>query len=246
MFLIPQKYWEIRTTPQKGRGVFVRADIKAGQVIGDYLGKIVPGDYESDDENGHYWMWLNEKTSVLADPKDIGVHLINHSCVPNCDVDYHEGHVIFFANRKLHAGEEMTLDYALEPPPKGEVCNHRCECGSPFCRGSFHTSQEVIDRWGDYVEKRQGKYYDVLLGDLDSELKQLESYPEFVEDNIIRNLWGYEKDPVLLQNGTELTIPTIRKALRETGKQLVMPDQKSKICGFINGMMISDVFTPAQ
>src|SRR3990170_2989014 len=41
MFLIPESYWEIKKTKNKGRGAFARKPIEQGTLIGDYVGKLV-------------------------------------------------------------------------------------------------------------------------------------------------------------------------------------------------------------
>ena len=39
---------------------------------------------------------------------------INHSCVPNCEIDIRNRRVYVFAKRLILAGEELTYDYDLE------------------------------------------------------------------------------------------------------------------------------------
>ena len=41
MFLLSEDYLQIRKTKKKGFGVFAKKRIKAGTVIGDYLGKVI-------------------------------------------------------------------------------------------------------------------------------------------------------------------------------------------------------------
>lgn len=239
MFILPPRYWKVKETSAKGRGVFAQNDIKAGSVIGDYLGKIIaPDDETSDGKEGHYWFWLNEKTSVLAYPGHIGVHLINHSCTPNCDVDYYQGHALYFATRKIFEGEELTVDYLLEPPSKGEKCYHSCECKSPLCRGTFHIGRDQIAKWEKFVERRQGEYYDKPLGKIGSDLPFLSKYPSIIPDDAVHNLWGCEKEPPLILNES-ITIDKIREILRESGRQIILADSNIKILGIINEMMIS-------
>ena len=52
MFLLNTDYWEVKESEKKGRGVFVKKDITAGTVIGDYLGKIVSDDDETKENEG--------------------------------------------------------------------------------------------------------------------------------------------------------------------------------------------------
>ena len=41
MCLLKDADWEVKKTKEKGRGVFCKKEIKAGTVIGDYLGKVI-------------------------------------------------------------------------------------------------------------------------------------------------------------------------------------------------------------
>ena len=41
MFLIKDDFWQIKKTKERGYGVFARKEIKAGTIIGDYLGKVI-------------------------------------------------------------------------------------------------------------------------------------------------------------------------------------------------------------
>ena len=63
-----------------------------------------------------------------------GTHYINHCCAPNAFVRTIHGHVLFFALRDIHAGEEITIDYeqTLHPDSK------RSTCGAGNCRGTIN------------------------------------------------------------------------------------------------------------
>jgi len=73
----------------------------------------------------------------------------NHSCDPSCLGGTSEFEV---AIRDLHAGDELTDDYAtlnLESPEPFE-----CRCGSPRCRGTISPADalELRDRWAETFE----------------------------------------------------------------------------------------------
>lgn len=52
----------------------------------------------------------------------------NHSCNPNCCM---RGDIVFIASRKIHAGDELFIDYAFVD---NEYYRFKCSCHSPNCR----------------------------------------------------------------------------------------------------------------
>ena len=86
MFLIKKDFWQIKKTKSKGRGIFAKKKIKGKTIIGEYTGtkvKIEKYDLEQD-KAGLYLMFLNDKYAIYPDLTKIDIHLINHSCEPNC------------------------------------------------------------------------------------------------------------------------------------------------------------------
>src|SRR5579872_260473 len=113
MFLIPASSYRIKKLGKKGRGVFANCDIPANQVIGVYAGIIMRPKDEDEQKNGLYTMLGGERFDVLANPKDIGVHLVNHSCANNCDIYPYRGYMLYVATRKIFEGEEISVNYML-------------------------------------------------------------------------------------------------------------------------------------
>ena len=56
---------------------------------------------------------------------------INHSCEPNLGF---AGQITFVALRAIHAGEELTYDWAMEEDAPTVT---RCSCGARRCRGTL-------------------------------------------------------------------------------------------------------------
>lgn len=158
MFLISEDHYQVKNTKYKGRGIFAKKEIKANTIIGEYTGKrveIEKYDLEKD-KDGLYLMFLNDKYAIYPDLTKIDIHLINHSCEPNCwIINYKQNlpirsknKVYFFALRNIKVGEELTISYLL--PPKDETCNpctHNCYCSSKKCTGTMHLSEEKFKRW---------------------------------------------------------------------------------------------------
>jgi SET domain-containing protein len=150
MFFIDKSFYQIKKTKNKGLGVFAKKEIKAKTIIGEYTGtrvKIEEYDMEKD-KDGLYLMFLDDTYAIYPDLNMEDIHLINHSCEPNCWMINHNGHVYFFAFCDIKKGEELTISYLL--PPKDETCNpcmHNCYCGNKKCTGTMHQTVKEFNRW---------------------------------------------------------------------------------------------------
>ncbi len=81
---------------------------------------------------------IDENWSLDGSRGGNGTHYINHSCQPNAFLMSTSGHLIFFALRDIHPGEEITVDYiaTLHDDDK------RCTCGAQKCRGTINKRQK--------------------------------------------------------------------------------------------------------
>lgn len=155
MFYIPKSFYQIKKTKGKGRGVFAKKEIKAKTIIGEYTGeKVEIEKYDLEkDKDGLYLMFLDDKYAIYPDLNTKDIHLINHSCEPNCWILNSGGKVYFFSIRDIKNGEELTISYLL--PPKDGTCNpctHNCYCGSLKCTGTMHQSVDEFNRWQIFQE----------------------------------------------------------------------------------------------
>lgn len=156
MFLIDSKYYEVKVTKQKGKGVFAKKKIEQKTIIGEYTGeKVEIEKYDLEkDKDGLYLMFLDDKYAIYPDLTKQDIHLINHSCEPNCWILNSNGKVYFFALRDIKKGEELTISYLL--PPKDDTCNpcaHNCYCGSKKCSGTMHQTASDFYRWQKFQNK---------------------------------------------------------------------------------------------
>ena len=156
MFLIDNSYYEVKKTKDRGRGVFCKKPIKTKTIIGEYTGKIIKiEDYDLDkDKEGLYLMFLDDKYAIYPDLTKEDIHLLNHSCDPNCWIVNHKRHIYFFALCDIKIGEELTISYLL--PPKDKTCNpctHNCYCVSKKCTGTMHLSKEKFKVWQKFQER---------------------------------------------------------------------------------------------
>ena len=186
MFLLKDADWEVKKTKEKGRGIFCKKEIKAGTVIGDYLGKVLKtAEYDLEkDKNGLYLMYLTDEVSIYPNLKKPDIHLLNHSCDPNCWIYIYCGHTLVFALKTIKSGEELTISYLLSPDEDCKPCTHLCKCGSKYCRGTMHLTKEKYKIWQDFQnkERKKTKVAKFIIG---KNLPKLNSYPKIIPTNPI-------------------------------------------------------------
>lgn len=190
MILLPDNYWEVKNTKNKGRGIFAKKEIPKGKIIGDYLGVVLKPEETMVDESNFYLMRYHDHAVISPNLKKPGVHLLNNSCLPNCFIYMYYGHTLFFALRNIHKNEELTILYLLSPINK--LCNpclHICKCGSKNCKGTMHLSIDVFKKWRKLNEKqsRETKRERVSFG---KELPMFSNYPKKIPEDYIREVTG--------------------------------------------------------
>jgi len=189
MFLIDRSYREIKISNKKGRGVFAKKLITAGNVIGDYVGKLIrleEMDFEKEKEN-LYLMNYRDEIGIYPDLTKDGVHLLNHSCSPNCFIYKYKMHTLVFALRDIEKREELTISYLLPPKKYCHPCPHKCFCKSEVCTGSMHLSEKDYKIW----QKFQEINFKITEGSILSfkdRLKPLAKYPKSIPESYITKL----------------------------------------------------------
>ncbi len=246
MFLLPENYWEVKKTKKKGKGVFAKKDIEAGLVIGDYLGKIIKPAEEDiyDKDEKFYSMYYSNYATVFPDLKKPGIHLLNHSCTPNCWMYTLKGHTLYFSLRRIFAGEELTISYLLSPLDKYcKPCKHLCKCNSLMCRDTMHLSEKKYVIWNKFhdAQEKATKKERISSG---KELTKLSSYPAVIPDEEVYDLFGSSaKPPEKLSNKKLPTLAEIRKMIRETGRTLQFSALNVHIYGVSDELVISEVLS---
>ncbi|MDD4332683.1 MAG: SET domain-containing protein-lysine N-methyltransferase [Patescibacteria group bacterium] len=244
MFLIPQDYYVIKNTAKKGRGVFAKKEIAAGTIIGDYLGKFVRSSEEENYEKryGLYLMAFNDAASLFPDLETKGVHLLNHSCMPNCDnFDYQE-HIVFFALRRIFPGEELTYSYNLSPLAEKEPANHPCNCQTPLCHGNLSSPNQIIDQKIIEFSRKQAaknkRHVKIKYGEY---LKPLKHYPaRHLSNNSIYDIFGnFHKAPLALDDKIMPKSLEIKNKIRQSGRVLKFKNLNIKVFGFFDGFLIT-------
>jgi hypothetical protein len=245
MFLLPDSVYNIKKVPDKGRGVFAARDIEAGTVIGDYLGKIIKSGTADESRDGLYDMAGGKKYDILANPKVKGVHFINHSCANNCDVYPYQGHMLFFALRKIFKNEELSLNYWLyAPDEKNTICaNHACYCESEICTGTMHHAAANFDLWERFIKKQFGAAYNKLPGKYGQQLSPLTSYPTFInignKGNYDYDIFASEITSAAKNNDSRLpNLSELKSRIRETGQRQAFPKMHFEVFGIQNKILL--------
>lgn len=243
MFLIPDDYWEVKAAKDKGKGVFAKKNINPGVVIGDYIGKVVKTAEENiwEKDIGLYLMYYHNQASIYPDRSQNGIHLLNHSCTPNCWMYTYKGHTLFFTLRQIFTGEELTISYLLSPKDEYcRPCTHICKCGSNVCSGNMHLSETRYKKWAEFhsLEEKRTEKSRIRYG---KTLPKLMSYPKNIPDNPIYSLFGSSQEsPKVLKNGFIPSMSEIRKLIRETGRIIYIPSLKLKIIGVVEDKIVSE------
>ncbi|CAN5159843.1 hypothetical protein BH11PAT1_BH11PAT1_0930 [soil metagenome] len=239
MFFLSDDAWEVRDVPGKGRGIFTKQEIAPGTVIGDYIGRLLrPCDID-EERDGLYEMYFSTRASLFPDTSKPGVHLLNHSHEPNCWLYTYYGHTLFFSLRKIFPGEELTISYLLGLKSDcNDDCDHDCHCGSIICTGTMHLRKEKYEKWWKFEEKnaKKTKRVKIKIGEM---LPVLDTYPKFIPDENVYDLFGYAGQPAIPYEYEELpSVKELRKRIREIGRALKFEKIGKTVLGINNGSVV--------
>jgi uncharacterized protein len=145
---------EVRSSAIHGRGLFAKEPISRGEVVAIKGGHIFdrqkldelqpvlgPAEIQIDDNLFIGPVTMEEREGCMI--------FSNHSCDPNLGV---RGQITFVAMRDVHAGEELTHDWAMTDSDNSEM---PCHCGAACCRGTI-SGQDWARK--DLQEKYRGYF----------------------------------------------------------------------------------------
>ncbi len=101
----------IQKSPINGKGCFATVYFPHRRKIAEYTGERIP-DREAQRRAHRAKLRICDVDGVWSidgSRGGNGTHYINHSCEPNAYVRTIHGHVVFFALRDIHPGEEITV-----------------------------------------------------------------------------------------------------------------------------------------
>lgn len=160
---------EVIETIGKGHGLFTAQDLAKGQFVREYVGELINfkelrSRMDALGSNGHlYGMQLKGKADTFLDASKMGSisRFINHSCEPNCTVDFwrvgNRLRVGIFTSKFIPSGTELTFDYKWEQSNRQPT---KCMCGTPSCRGYIEVMSDVEKRLvntkkGQWLERKE-------------------------------------------------------------------------------------------
>ncbi|KAG8057737.1 hypothetical protein GUJ93_ZPchr0002g24613 [Zizania palustris] len=131
-----------------GLGLYTSEFIPRGSMVVEYVGEIVEQcvadkreiEYQSGKRQQYksacYFFKIDKEHIIDATRKGGIARFINHSCQPNCVAKIisvrNEKKVVFFAERHINPGEEITYDYHFNREDEGQRIP--CFCRSKICR----------------------------------------------------------------------------------------------------------------
>lgn len=144
----PKDIIELRQSPIHQKGVFATAEIRSGQRIIQYLGEKISAD-ESDrreqlysDMGVTYLFDLENGYAIDGGVNGNVAVYINHSCDPNCLIEFEGDEIWVVARRPITPGEELFYDYWFDPADD-EATAIPCCCGATTCRGTINRPRQV-------------------------------------------------------------------------------------------------------
>jgi uncharacterized protein len=117
-------------------GIYAREDIPANRKVIEYTGeKLDPRQRaRREQKSSKYLFILDEYWTLDGAVGGSGAEFINHSCEPNLVTRILKGHILYFSEREIRKGEELTVDYNYDDTD--EVM--KCVCGAKNCRGTIN------------------------------------------------------------------------------------------------------------
>ncbi|KAJ8461757.1 hypothetical protein OPV22_034683 [Ensete ventricosum] len=129
-------------------GLYTSQFIGRGAMVVEYVGEIVglrvadkrEAEYQSGRriqyKSACYFFRIDKEHIIDATRKGGIARFVNHSCLPNCVAKVisirNEKKVVFFAERDINPGEEITYDYHFNSEDEGKKIP--CFCNSRNCR----------------------------------------------------------------------------------------------------------------
>tara|TARA_X000001036_G_C20545570_1_gene752169 strand:- start:172 stop:687 length:516 start_codon:yes stop_codon:yes gene_type:complete len=160
--------WREKKSKVHGIGIIATQNIKKNTKIIQYIGEKVnkkEGDRRSaarikkflkqKNEGSVYVFELNSRFDIDGSPLYNKARYINHSCLPNCEVDIIDNEIWIIAIKNIKKGNELSYDYGY-PFDKEDFTDHICKCGSKNCIG-FIISQDDWPKYNKFIKDQSRK-----------------------------------------------------------------------------------------
>ncbi|HEX2868102.1 MAG TPA: SET domain-containing protein [Ignavibacteriales bacterium] len=107
---------EVRNSGIHGNGLFATEDIAPGELVLIVAGEVIDESeaLRREAEDGNVYIFYNGDSFIDAAGTD-KIKYINHSCLPNCEVqDRDEASLNLVSVKPIKKGEEVTIDYGYD------------------------------------------------------------------------------------------------------------------------------------
>lgn len=161
---------EIRESRISGDGMFAREPFRKGETV-CLIGGAVLTDSEFTDFQAMHALYsfiqIDENLYLVEDLEEAGFVYasMNHSCDSST---WMADDVTLVARRDIETGEEITVDYALFTTQSHWMLDHRCRCGSAYCRriitGDDWRQEDVQERYRGHFSPFINRRIELLEG----------------------------------------------------------------------------------
>jgi SET domain-containing protein len=123
-----------KKSPIHGVGGFAKRNAPGGTRVIEYVGEKIDKkeSLRRCEANNQYIFALNEREDLDGDVDWNPARFINHSCAPNCEIEWDGNHLWLVAMHNIKAGEEITFNYGYDLIDYKE---YPCTCGAVECVG---------------------------------------------------------------------------------------------------------------
>lgn len=121
----------------EGKGCFAATGFRKGRKIAEYAGERISRAEVAHRLTGKRRIricGIDSYWAIDGSHGGNGTQYINHSCAPNCFMRVVRGHILIFALRDIHEGDEITLDYV----DSYHSDKTPCRCGADSCRSTIN------------------------------------------------------------------------------------------------------------
>tara|TARA_Y100000310_G_C20640656_1_gene793699 strand:+ start:140 stop:676 length:537 start_codon:yes stop_codon:yes gene_type:complete len=156
----------VKESAVHNKGVFAAKDIPKGTKIIEYVGeritktestiradKVIDDSLRDKTKGAVYLFEINKKYDIDGNVDYNTARFINHSCDPNCEVDFEGERIFIFSIKDIKKGEELNYDYGYDID---NYEDHRCKCGAKNCIG-YIVSKEDWPKLKRKVGKKKAK-----------------------------------------------------------------------------------------
>jgi hypothetical protein len=128
------EFLEVRQSVIHGTGGYARKDIPSGTRIIEYVGERInkaESASRCEAENA-YIFTIDDDCDLDGNVSWNPAKFVNHSCTPNCEAEWDEGHIFINALRDIRQGEELSFNYGYDLE---DFSDNVCQCRTANCVG---------------------------------------------------------------------------------------------------------------